>query len=617
MSSVERISGKAMAAIAAGIAAMAVLAVLAARAAAGPAELILANAGVVARTGAPIANVLADLAGAVVMGGALLAGWLLDDDADRSRAMRLLSVAAAVWTVAQLAALLTSYAVATGQPIGDPRFGSDLGVYVSTDLGAWLLTALAAAAAVTAIAAGAVGRTGARWVAAGAALALIAKAMTGHASGTANHNTATSTMMVHLLAVGVWVGGLAVLQVMPARSRDDARVIVGFSRLALVCWTALAISGVWALATRMNGPGDLLTSAYAQIGALKALILVILGGAGWAQRQLLARRASGSAEGSGSAVAVYRRLALIEVALMGIALSLAAAMSASPPPAAQDAAPTTPAEVLTGAPLPPPPSVGSVLATWSPDVGVLAMLSVAAIVWAWPTGPARTRRQAAVGGVAVLVAVVVTSGALALYGRVQTSAHLLEHLALLALVGPCAALAFGWTIDALPGRDRLPSARIWLRPAGAALLAATVPLVYATPLIEAALRSNPGHLLMIALCVAAGAGITALVRGAGTARERAVVVVAAVLPVAGGALWAALTTVLIAADWFGATGRTWARDALTDQHAGAWIVLGLAVAAGALALVLAAAGRRQSRSSASSTERSRASRSARSMNGTA
>src|SRR5690625_5473685 len=83
-----------------------------------------------------------------------------------------------------------------------------------------------------------------------------ASAMTGHAAGDETHEVATSTMFVHLLAVGIWLGGLAVLQLLPASSRDNGRVVRGYSHLALICWIALALSGVWALAVRMNTPGE-------------------------------------------------------------------------------------------------------------------------------------------------------------------------------------------------------------------------------------------------------------------------------------------------------------------------------------------------------------------------
>src|SRR5699024_1555999 len=193
-------------------------------------------AGPIARRGAPVAAVLADLAGALTLGGAAVAGWLLREPADRARALLVVAIAAGATTLLRGAGLVLSYAVATGQPVGSPRFGSDLGV--------WLLSGVVLAAATTTIAVLGTSRGIARTVTALASLVAFAAAMTGHAAGDETHEVGTSTMLIHLLAVGIWLGGLAVLQLLPARSRDDARVVRGYSHLALICWIALALSGV-------------------------------------------------------------------------------------------------------------------------------------------------------------------------------------------------------------------------------------------------------------------------------------------------------------------------------------------------------------------------------------
>ena len=225
------------------LAVLCLLAVLAADAAGGD-NLVLLDAGPVARLGAPIAATLADLAGALTIGGAVVAGWLLRERTDRARALGIVAGAAAVTTLARGASLAFSYAIATGQPVGSDRFGSDLGVFVATELGVWLLVGLLAAAATTTVAVLGTSALLARTVAVLASVVAFTAAMTGHAAGDETHEIATSTMLVHLLAVGIWLGGLAVLQVLPGRGRDDVRVLRGYSHLALICWIALALSGV-------------------------------------------------------------------------------------------------------------------------------------------------------------------------------------------------------------------------------------------------------------------------------------------------------------------------------------------------------------------------------------
>lgn len=567
------------------LAVLAGIAMVAAAAAGGPAAIVLANAGGIARHGAPVAALLSDLTGSLVLGGAVVAGFVLRDPQDRKRALTVLMVAACVWTVAQLASLLIGYAVATGQPIGSPRFGSDLGVYATTDLGAWLLTSLVLAALTTTLAAGASTRRAARVVAVAAAASLAAKAMTGHASGSAGHETATSTILVHLLAVGVWLGGLAMLQLLPARSRDDAAVIRGYSRLALVCWVGLAVSGVWALVVRMNGPQDVLTSAYVQLGLIKAVLLLVLAGAGVLQRRLLAARGRFDA-------GLYRRLALLELALMGLAVALAAAMSSSPPPADETLVGTSPAEALTDYPLPLAPTVGHVLSAWRPDAFALAAACVLVLAWWWPTAPARPRRRTPALLVGVAGVLVLTSGPLAVYGKVLFSAHLLLHLGLLTMAGPLLGLASGRT---LTRPARVPPA---LRAAVAGALCVALPVVvYATGLLRLTLASHIGHLALLVGSTALGAVLAMAIR-----TSRWAVAGAAVVLIGAGAVLAT-GDALAAASWFGATGRPWLADALADQQRAGWALLAWAVLWAVAVLVGGAVARRDAAGTAPRTRR--------------
>lgn len=591
------------------LAGLSLVAMVAAAAAGGPAATILASAGALARHGAPVAALLADLSGALVLGGAVVAGWVLGDEGDREtrpRVLRAVTAGTVVWTLAQLALVLTSYAIATGQPVTSPSFGSDLPVYLATDLGGWLLVSLVLAAATTVLAVGGTGPRAARLLALCAGASLLAKAMTGHASGSAGHETATSTMLVHLIAGGIWIGGLAVLQLVPGDRPGAAGVVRRYSRLALVCWVALLVSGVWALAVRMDGPGDLLTSAYVQLGAAKAVLLVLLGGAGALQRRLLAEEAAGLAHDGG----LYRRLAVLELALMGLAVALAAAMSSSPPPAAQVPGSTQPAELLTDYPLPAPPDLAGILASWRPDPFAIAAVAVLALMWWWPTAPVRSRRGTGLLVAGLAVVLLVQCGPLAVYGKVLVSAHLAQHLALLTVAGPLLGAALA---TSAPG-GRADRGR-WAAAGAAVLAVGALALVYATPLVRLALDSHIAHLALIVGAVAAGAVLGA------AARSSPIAGVAGGLALGVGALVLARGSALIAPSWFGATGRPWLADALADQQRAGWALLGWALAWTAAAV---AAGRRpradqergaRSSSNSERTLRRRASRSSRSTKG--
>lgn len=565
---------------------LAVLSVLAAAAAGGD-NLVLRDAGPVARHGAPVAAMLADLAGALTLGGAVVAGWLLRDPADRARVLLVVAVTAGATTLLRGTALALSYAVATGQPVTSPRFGSDLPVFLGTDLGIWLLTGVIVAAMATTVAVLGTSVGIARAVTALAALIAFAAAMTGHAAGDETHEVGTSTMLLHLLAVGIWMGGLAVLQLLPARGRDDETVVRGYSHLALICWIVLALSGVWALAVRMNGPGEILTSAYVQLGLAKAVLLLLLGALGALQRRQIA--AGFATPGTGQqARSIYRRLALLELALMGLAVALAAAMSSSPPPAEAGSPPSGPAGVLTGYPLPPAPELLTVLTAWRPAPFGMGLACVLVLIWWRPSAPPRPRAQSLRLVLAAASLVLLTSGPLNVYGKVLISAHVLQHLLLMV----CAGVLLG-SVFAVPARLRaLSGGRWWV----AALLAASGPAVlitvYATPLLRLALDGHAAHLGLQLLALAAGVLTAVAVRSltqTSSPSRRGVAAVTAVPLLLGLGAGAVLvgTDRLIAASWFGATGRTWWADALVDQHRAGIAVLAVVALT---AVVVSAAG---------------------------
>ena len=566
----------------AGLAVLSLVAVLAANAAAGD-NLVLLDAGPVARHGAPVAATLADLGGALTLGGAVVAGWLLREEADRTRALTVVAIAAGVTTVARGIALLLSYSLATGQPVISPRFGSDIRVYLETDLGIWLLVALLAAAATTTVAILGTSVAIARTVTALTLLVAFSAAMTGHAAGDETHEVGTSTMMVHLLAVGIWLGGLAMLQLLPDRGRDHARLVRGYSHLALICWVALALSGVWAIAVRMNTPAEILTSAYVQLGVAKGVLLLILGVLGALQRQQIARGfgpgpADAGAESSAAsespaaddaeavhARATYRRLAILELALMGLAVALAAAMSSSPPPAEVGEPPAGPAGVLTGYPLPPAPDLVSVLTAWRPDPTGMALACVLVLAWWRPTAPPRDRRRtlALLAGAAALV--LLTSGPLNVYGKVLISAHVLQHLLLMVPAGVLLGLATTMP-RALPA---LIDGRWWRAGLLALLGPLTLIAAYVSPFLRIALEGHAIHLLLQLAALAGGVFTALAIRalpGTAPSWQQLLVRAAPLLAGLGAGITLLLTQRLMAASWFGATGRTWWADALADQQ---------------------------------------------------
>lgn len=606
---------------------------------------LLANVGALTRVGLPLTAVVGSSAATLTLGGTLLAGWILPRDgarsleakaadgiqdtmasalhwcaAARTRTLALTVGAAVVWTLASIAQLILSYSLSSGQAVGSPRFGSDIGVYMVTDLGVWMLwgTILAALASAVALAGDSV--QVARAAAVVTLLGVMARAMTGHAAGDASHESATSSMFLHLVAVAAWVGPLVLLQVLPPQKDEAAvadfrRTVRRYSALALAAWLLLAFSGAIALYSRVTTLSQILTHPYGQLGGLKIVLLLALGILGYVQRGIISRTEA-------SARRAFARVALVELVLMASAIGLGAAMSSSPPPTENVPPPPGPAGILTNYPLPPSPLGVSVLMQWRVDIFAFA---VAALVLWWAhaargavahaargTGVAGVReasgsvaRRAMLVGAAVAY-VLLTSGPFAVYSRVLFSAHLLLSVLVMLAVGMPLAFLAGPGVLA-----RIRALPIWAAWVCAAIPALLLGAGYEIPaVLRRILESHPGNVGFVLACIAAGAlwGLLARGRGSGFRDNssfhesrgaggwRGVAWACAPLPfIAAFLAYATVPGIVFAPSWFGATGRMWLADALADQRMGA-LAAGIVAVAGAGILAAAISRTRGARS---------------------
>ncbi|APX31857.1 hypothetical protein BH708_03000 [Brachybacterium sp. P6-10-X1] len=609
--------------------------VIAAAMAGAPASVELIDAGPMVRWGLPVVDVLGDVVGAATVACLVLALVVLPRRAEPSaseadqdhaevsrfhpsyeRALDIGMVLAMVWSVLLVVRMVLGYALAAGQAPFSPRFGSDLLMYITRlELGQYQLAGAVFVAAASTMLIIVRSRTG-LLVALGLVFAtLVTKSMTGHASGQSSHEAATSAMIVHLVAAGVWLGGLVLLVLLAgrlgARLGDAAE---RFSVLALACYGALAASGVASALVRLSAPLDLVTTAYGWMLVLKTALLVLLGGAGWWQRRRVLVRLRDSDRRRD-----FLWLAAGEVFLIAAATGLAAALSNSAPPVPDEPEPvTSTAEALTDYPLPAPPELTALLTTWRVDVAGMALALGLAVIYLWvrmrrlvPETGGRTwpvaRTAAWIAGCAVILWA--TSGAPGVYAPVQFSAHLGQH-ALLALVAAPLLVAgrFGDLVreriaprsDGSAGLRELvdwkPGSRVgqWLtHPAALALLgAAGFAAIYLTPALGAGLHTAPGRLVILTAAVVVGAAVAlpfqgrALGGGRVARVERWVALAVGTGVLAGLAIVLALALPVVEPDWFAAMGRTWGADALGDQRLGGWLLLAmvlvLAVLHGAL-----------------------------------
>ena len=151
-------------------------------------------------------------------------------------------------------------------------------------------------------------------------------AMSSHAAAVEDSAVAMGFDAVHLLATGVWGGGLLPLALCLQWSRRlpsppaAATAAERFSRLALLAVSALVVSGAYATWQQVGGVPSLVGTTYGRWLLLKlGLFGVLLGPA--AQNLLVwRRRLAETGPGSDRVVAGIRRNVLAEVALVGAIL---------------------------------------------------------------------------------------------------------------------------------------------------------------------------------------------------------------------------------------------------------------------------------------------------------
>ncbi|HEX6970066.1 MAG TPA: cytochrome c oxidase assembly protein [Micromonosporaceae bacterium] len=424
-----------------------------------------------------------------------------------------------------------------------------------------------------------------------AVLAAIPPVFTGHAASSNDHHLAVSALLLHLVPVTLWAGGLLALALTAgARTNDLAVAVRRFSPLAAASLIAVALSGALSALVRLTTPSDLLTTRYGQLVLVKTGLLAALGLAGWAQR-----RAAMPALNRGDRRR-FRHVAAVEIVLFGLTVGAAVALSRTPPPLGEPVEEDL-ATAMLGFPMPPPMTVGRLIGLWLPDpLFITAALAAAA---AYLAGVRRLRRRgdawpaartlAFLAGCALFL--FATSSGLARYGPVLFSVHMVAHLLLAMIVPILLALAAPVTLALRALRKSTdpawPGPREWLQsllhlPASRALTHPVFALVfyvvsmymmYLTGLYELALRSHAAHLLMIGHFVLAGylffwvvIGLDPTPRPRPTPPLRMLLVAVAMVLHAFLGVAIMQTSELLAADWFTTLPRSWGPDPLEDQH---------------------------------------------------
>ena len=208
---------------------------------------VLDRAGPVVLWGLPLAKLVFHLAAACTIGALVLAVFALSPiDPARKKALRAAGISAAVWAMAAGVFSLLNFHNIANKPLSSESFGPGFASFLTDGLGRPGALSLLMTAAVSILC---FTVRGVRMVLVTALLAfaaLVPLVLTSHATGGDDHVESTTSVVLHVAAVAVWLGGLLILAMLgptlPAGRLGE--VVRRFSTLALVSFIVVGASGL-------------------------------------------------------------------------------------------------------------------------------------------------------------------------------------------------------------------------------------------------------------------------------------------------------------------------------------------------------------------------------------
>ncbi|AZH80130.1 copper transporter [Microbacterium sp. Y-01] len=550
--------------------------------------------------GTPIAKLVMNIAAAVMLGSLVLALFgLRAGERAFDAALNIASVGAAVFTIsAGLAGFLAFMAAFNPQLSIEREFGTQLGRFLlELPLGqSWLITTIFGAV-ITVLAFAWRSWTPTLITALLAAASFLPLATQGHAGDLDGHNMAVNSILLHTVGAAVWLGGLLLLVLLRGRQDvDTASLVRRYSSLAIAAFAVVAVSGVTRSIVALGGWDALWGTPYGWIVLAKVALLGGMGLLGaWYRARLIPRLDGPRAAGW------FWLLVLCEVALMGLASGAAAALARTPPPTGETAAfAQTPAQVLTGSPLPPELTLERWFTQW--DIDVLWLVAAGFGLFLYLAGVWRLHRRGdrwpihrtVFWVLGMLMLVWVTGGPINAYQEYLFSIHMLGHMMLsmaiplLLVSGAPITLA----LRAVHKRDdgtrggrewimwavHSPFARVVTHPfVAAAIFILSLWAFYFTDLVRWSMFEHLGHEWMVIHFLISGYLFVMSLIGADPVPYRLpypgrlITLIAVMAMHAFFGIAIMMQEGLMVADWFGAMGRDWGADPMQDQYVGGGI----------------------------------------------
>ena len=260
---------------------------------------------------------------------------------------------------------------------------------------------------------------------------LVAPIFQSHDASSGSHGLVIGSLVIHVVALSLWVGGAIALALLDPEDRPIA--VPRFSELALWALIAVVISGSVSAWVRLDFKGAW-NSTYAYVIIAKILMTLILIAIGYKHRENFASRETIDWLGFG-------KLVFAEVLIMVSTVAMGAWLSSNQAPENPTHANFDAAVAISGISTPPPPTWSRLVFSYEPDALMIGILITAVALYVkgvlvltrrgdkWPWG-----RTIAFGlGIAGID--YATSGGLGLYAHFSFSYHMVAHM-VLGMIAP-------------------------------------------------------------------------------------------------------------------------------------------------------------------------------------
>ena len=420
---------------------------------------------------------------------------------------------------------------------------------------------------------------------------LIAPVFQSHAASGGSHSLVIGSLVIHVIALSMWVGGILAIAMLSAA--DRAIAVPRFSQLALWSAIAVVISGVINAWARLNFTSAW-NSTYAYIVIAKTVATIALVGLGYLHRKNLEGKKSINWAG-------FAKLLTVEAIIMVVTVAMGAWLSNTSSPDRPGTQNYDPGLSIVGIATPPNPTWSRIFFSYEPDalmIGILVLIVALYIKGVivltkrgdkWPIG----RTIAFALGISVID--FATSGGLGLYAQFSFSYHMLAHmmLAMVAPIGLVLGAPMTLALRTLP-QGRTPSERgvrgsllaalhskvgvFYTNPVVALLIFdGSLFALYFTDLFAGMMQSHLGHLVMNLHFLAAGFLFFFVVIGIDPNPRKIPHLVQIVILFAAMSIHAFFSialmsmTTLIDKGYFASLQTPWLTDVLADQKLGASI----------------------------------------------